>query len=376
MHKDLYEILGVPRSAGLDEIKAAYKKLARKYHPDICENKAEAEARFKEINMAYTVLSDEEKRAYYDRYGKLPSENGSGFPGWGFDSAMDFGFSEVFDLLFDLGGRRRGTGREAHRPQRGADLRYNLELTLEEAYLGVEKEISFEVNEVCPDCGGKKTQKGKEPEVCQACNGTGQISQVQQTFMGRIVQSYPCARCRGEGVFIAHPCHSCQGQGKITKKKTLKVKIPPGVDSDSRIRLSNEGELGSYGGPRGDLYVFLYIKEHKLFKREGANLYLNHKLTFTQAALGDEIEIPSLAGEVKLKIPPGTQNGTEFKLRGKGMPHLQRSGYGDLIVTIQVMVPTRLNQKQKELLQEFAKSGSQEAEDDKSFFQKIKDNLF
>jgi molecular chaperone DnaJ len=363
--KNYYEVLGVERTASPEEIKTAFRRLAKMHHPDVAHDKQGAEERFKEINEAYSVLSDAEQRSYYDRFGRARSEAGP---------SMDFGVGDLFglDSIFDafFGGRNTEPG-HPHR-QRGDDIRYDSEISLEEAYAGVEKEIVLTCHQMCPDCGGGRVAAGGRVEVCPQCGGRGQVQQVVQSFF-QMVRSFPCPSCRGEGRIIKDPCRTCRGEGRVYRKKTLKVRFPAGVDDGSRIRLAGEGEAGHFGGSPGDLYIFVHLREHETFGRKDRHLFSERKITLSDAALGCELKVPTLNGDVKIKIPPGTQNGTIFRLKGRGMPDLRGRGHGDLNVEITVMVPTSLNEKQKKLLREFAEAGSQEA--GKGFFGKILDML-
>lgn len=364
--RDYYEILGVSRDASLSEIKLAYKELARKYHPDIASDKSTAEKHFREINEAYSILSDSEKRSRYDRFGhkglRGDVDFGFGFPGFG-----DLG--DIFDMFFDFGeSRSYDTVSQA---ERGADLRYDLEITLEEAFDGVEKELNISSHQRCSGCKGTGYPPDSKLKECSACEGTGQQKTVQRTLLGQIVRVHTCQLCKGEGRIPLKICDECKGEGKVFSKRTLKVKIPPGVDSDSRIRIPYEGEAGTFGGSSGDLYIFLQIKTHKVFKRRGSDIIIEKKIKFTEAALGSEIKVPTLNGDCKLKIPAGAQSNTVLTLKGQGMPNLRGSGRGDQHIKIVVMIPTKLNKRQKELLKEFGKAGPQEA--DKNFFEKVKD---
>lgn len=371
--RDYYEVLGVSRNATSDEIKKAYRKLARKYHPDANPGDKDAEAKFKEISEAYVVLSDPEKRAGYDRFGHAGAD-GLGFGG--FEGFGDFGgLGDIFEMFFGGGGRtRRRTG-----PERGQDIRTDMEISLEEAAFGLEREVKVPRVETCGTCGGSGAAAGSKPKTCLACAGTGQVQFTQSTPFGRIVQSRTCDRCRGTGQVIEKPCPTCRGAGSVRKTRSIKVKVPPGVDNGSRLRLAGEGEAGTRGGPPGDLYVYIHVKQHKLFRREGDDLICEIPLSFVQAALGDEIDVPTLEGKEKLKIPEGTQPGTVFRIRGKGVPHLSGFGRGDQHVRIKVMIPGKLSEKQKELLREFARLDNGESVQgrgqagDKSFFEKMKD---
>ncbi|RME69448.1 MAG: molecular chaperone DnaJ [Nitrospirae bacterium] len=360
--KDYYKILGVSRNATQEEIKKAFRRLALKYHPDRNQGDKEAEEKFKEINEAYAVLGDPEKRAQYDRFGTADI---SGFEtGFGFGSTT---FGEFFEDLFEdffgtFAGRRRRP-----RPQKGADLKYDLTITLEEAARGVEKEISIPRWQLCPDCGGSGARPGTSPVRCPQCDGTGYV-RYQQGFF---TVTRTCSRCQGEGTFIKDPCKNCNGSGKVRQYRDILLKIPPGVDEGSRLRVAGEGELGQYGGPPGDLYIFIHIKPHEFFQRKGDDLYCELPISFPQAALGGEIEVPTLYGTEKIHIPAGTSSGTEFVLKGKGMPRLGSSRRGNMVVRVYVDVPKKLTQKQRELLEEFARTLGEEPH--KGIFEKIKD---
>lgn len=372
--KDYYEILGVNKNASDDEIKKAYRKLARQYHPDVNPNKKEAEEKFKEISEAYAVLSDKDKRRRYDQFGHAGMRD----IGFDFDTiwrTRDFGdifgdFGDIFDTFFgDVFGRRTTRRRET----RGEDLRYDIEITLEEAFLGIEKEIEIEKEEICSTCKGSGGKPGTKPSTCSFCGGSGEIRKSQRTVFGEFVNVTTCYHCRGRGEVITHNCLDCNGRGKSVRVKKLSVKIPPGVDTGTRIRLAGEGEAGEYGGSPGDLYVFVYVKEHKIFQRDGQNIYCEIPISFIQATLGDKIEVPTLNGNIELKIPAGTQPGTTFRIKGKGIPSLRGYSNGDQYVKIKVLIPTKLNEKQKELLREFAKISGEKIKKEGSFFDKVKD---
>ncbi len=344
--KDYYEILGVSRTATQEEIKKAYRRLARLYHPDV--NKSpEAEARFKEINEAYEVLSDPEKRAIYDRYGH------AGLSGDFVDYSGFGGIESIIEEFFEGFGFPRIRRQP---PRRGQDLHYELSITLEEAAFGAEKEFEVQRYEVCPHCRGSGAEPGTTPIRCPQCNGTGEVRHVRETFLGSFVTVTTCPRCRGSGEVVVTPCSECRGQRKIRVTRTLSVQIPPGVDTGTRIRLSGEGDAGEAGGPPGDLYLIISIEPHPHFRREGSDLYYELPLNIAQAALGAEVEIPTLEGKEKLHIPPGTQPGQTFRLKGRGMPYLHRNGRGDLYVIAKVVIPTSLTPKQRELLRELGKT--------------------
>ncbi|HSB79579.1 MAG TPA: molecular chaperone DnaJ [Candidatus Methylomirabilis sp.] len=343
--RDYYEVLGVSRDAGPDEIKKAFRKLAQQHHPDKNAGNESAEERFKEIGEAYEVLGNPEKRQAYDRFGVAGP--GRGFEGFG---GFDPGFGSIFDDIFEgfFGGRSGRSSRGAHR---GADLRYNLEIRFEEAALGVEKPIVVPRLETCPACQGSGAKAGSQPIVCKACRGTGQVRFSQ----GFLTVSQTCGQCRGEGRVIEHPCQTCRGLGQAKAERTLTVKIPAGVETGTRLKLSGEGEAGVRGGPPGDLYVVLMVQEHPIFTRQGDDLYCEIPIKFTQAALGTQIEIPAISGRTSLKIPPGAQTGTEIRIKGRGLPNVRGYGRGDLVARIFVEVPTHLTAKQRDLLEQYAR---------------------
>ncbi|MGY5740672.1 molecular chaperone DnaJ [Vibrio antiquarius] len=355
--RDFYEVLGVSRDASERDIKKAYKRLAMKFHPDRNQGDESAADKFKEVKEAYEVLTDPQKKAAYDQYGHAAFEQGGGgFGGGGFGGGgADFGdiFGDVFGDIF--GGGRRGGG--GHRAQRGADLRYNMELTLEEAVRGVTKEIEVPTLVHCDTCDGSGAKKGSSAETCGTCHGHGQV-QMRQGFFA--VQQ-TCPTCHGKGKIIKDPCNECHGQGCKQKTKTLNVKIPAGVDTGDRIRLSGEGEAGEMGAPAGDLYVQVHVKEHHIFERDGNNLYCEVPVSFAMAALGGEVEVPTLDGRVSLKVPSETQTGRMFRMRGKGVKGVRGGGIGDLIVKLVVETPVNLSSRQKELLKEFEESCGGEA---------------
>lgn len=373
--RDYYEVLGVNKGASDDEIKKAFRKLARKYHPDVNRDKTkEAEEQFKEINEAYEVLSNSERRAQYDQFGHAAfdaNSGGGGFGGFGGFGGSSGGFNDIFDMFF---GGQGGFGGRQPGPEKGSDLRYDMEITFEQAAFGVEMEIQIPRTEDCQKCNGSGAAPGTHAETCSQCKGTGQIQVAQNTPFGRMINTRTCDRCRGEGKIVQTPCKECHGQGKTRVKRKIKVKIPAGVDNGSRLRVSHEGEAGMRGGPPGDLYVYIFVKAHKLFTREGSEVICEVPISFVQAALGDEIEVPTLDGKVKLKITEGTQSGTIFRLREKGIPYLRGNGRGDQHVKVKVLTPQKLNEKQRELLQEFAKaSGENVNPEQKNFFKKVKD---
>jgi molecular chaperone DnaJ len=348
-NRDYYEILGVGRNASLDEIKASFRKLARQYHPDV-NKESDAEEKFKEINEAYGVLSDSEKRARYDRFGK----EGLGNMGGGFhDYTVDFG--DIFEELF--GGFGFSSGRRNRRsPRRGRDLQMQVMLTFEEAVFGVDKEIEFEREETCSRCSGTGAEPGTSPVKCSTCNGQGEVRQVRQTFLGQMVQTATCPTCNGRGETISSPCKTCHGAGLERKTVRKTVQIPAGVDVGTQIRLAGEGGPGVFGGPNGSLFLVLDVRPHQFFKRRENDVILNLDINIAQAALGAEVEIPTLDGPDMLKILPGTQPGKVFTIRGKGVPYIRRKERGNQLVIVNVAVPTKLSKEQRELFEKLAES--------------------
>lgn len=377
--RDYYEVLGVSKTATQDELKKAYRKLARKYHPDLNKDNPEAEEKFKECNEAYDVLSDEQKRAQYDQFGHAAFENGGmgGGPGGfgGFGGAGGFGGSgmeDIFDMFF--GGQGSRGGRSNAGPQRGSDLRFDLEISFEEAAFGVEKEINLYRDEQCEHCHGDGAEPGSKVETCPECHGSGYVRFTQNTMFGQMVNERPCSRCHGEGKIISEPCKKCRGKGTEKKNKKLKVKIPAGVNDGSRLRVAGEGEVGAKGGPSGDLYVYIYVRPHKYFERDGTTVMCEVPISIVQATLGAEIKVPTLDGQVTMRIPEGTQPGKVLRLKGKGIPSLRGGGRGDQLVRIKVVVPTKLNDKQKDALRKFEDiCGDAINPEEKSFLKKIKD---
>jgi molecular chaperone DnaJ len=365
--RDYYEVLGVSREASGDEIKRAYRALARRHHPDVADDKSRAEHRFKEINEAYGVLSDSKKRAQYDRFGYVGNGATAGAGDFGFGGA---GFGDIFDMFF---GNARGAA-QARRagPQGGSDLRYDIEITLEEAFHGTTKEIVFDRLAQCQKCKGSGAKPGTMIVPCDRCGGSGTVRTARQTPLGQIVTQTSCPRCGGEGHVVADPCESCGGHGRTEMESRLTVKVPPGVDDGSRIRIAGNGEGGIRGGPSGDLYVYLTIAPHRLFKRDGRDTFVSVPVSFTEAALGATIEVPSLAGDAELTLPAGTQSGTTLRLRGYGMPSVRGPQRGDHHVTVHVVVPTKLNKRQRDLLEEYALAGG-DAIDERTFFERVKD---
>ncbi|WP_018661414.1 molecular chaperone DnaJ [Heyndrickxia acidiproducens] len=367
--RDYYEVLGVEKTATKDEIKRAYRKLSKKYHPDI--NKApDAADKFKEITEAYEVLSDDQKRAQYDQFGhEGPSQ---GFGGGGFggaDFGGGFGFEDIFSTFFGGGGRRN----DPNSPRQGADLQYTMTLDFEEAVFGKETDVQIPREETCDTCHGSGAKPGTKPETCPHCHGTGQLNTEQNTPFGRIVNRRVCHHCSGTGKIIKDKCRTCGGTGKVKKRRKIHVKIPAGIDDGQQLRVAGQGEPGINGGPAGDLYIVFHVKPHELFERDGDDIYCEIPIAFTQAALGDEIEVPTLHGKVKLKIPAGTQSGTKFRLRGKGVPNVHGYGTGDQHCIAKIITPTKLTEKQKQILREFAEvSGKVPDEQSSNFFDKMK----
>lgn len=364
--RDYYEILGVSRDVDAKELKRAYRKLAMKYHPDRNPDDKDADAKFKEATEAYEVLGDAQKRAAYDQYGHAAVDGQGGGAGYGAGNFSDI-FGDVFGDIFG-GGGRGGRGRAG--PQRGSDLRYTMELTLEEAVRGVEKQIRIPTLAACNVCDGTGAKPGTSVKTCGTCHGQGQV-RMQQGFFS--VQQ-TCPTCRGQGTIIEDPCTSCHGRGVKEDTKTLSVKIPAGVDTGDRIRLSGEGEAGAMGGPSGDLYVQVSVREHNLFQREGRNLYCEVPISIVDAALGGELEVPTLDGRVKLKIPAETQSGKLFRLRGKGVAPVRGGGPGDLLCRVQVETPVNLTSEQRDLLIKFQESltGEKHSPQKKSWFEGVK----
>ncbi|GEL07281.1 molecular chaperone DnaJ [Salisediminibacterium halotolerans] len=361
--RDYYEVLGVDQNASDQEIKKAYRKLAREYHPDV-NDAPDAEEKFKEVKDAYDTLSDSQKRAHYDQFGHADPNQGFGGAGGG-----DFGgFSDIFDMFFG-GGRR-----DPNAPQQGADMQYTMNLDFKEAVFGKETDIEIPREENCETCGGNGAKPGTQPETCTHCQGSGQLNVEQNTPFGRVVNRRVCHHCDGTGQFVKDKCRTCGGKGKVKKRKTIHIKIPAGVDTGQQIRVAGQGEAGVNGGPPGDLFVVFNVQPDEFFERDGDDIYCEMPITFTQATLGDEIEVPTLNGKVKLKVPAGTQNGTHFRLRGKGVPNVRGMGQGDQHVLMKVIVPKDISENQKRLLREFSEEEGDEMPDEQSqsFFDKVK----
>ena len=377
--RDYYEVLGVDKNATEADIKKAYRKKAKECHPDLHPNDKDAEERFKELNEANEVLSDADKRARYDQFGHAAFEQGGMGGGGGFGGAGGFGgfggsgMEDIFDMFFGGQGGRGGSRAKAG-PQRGADLRFDMEITFEEAAFGVEKEIKLYRDEKCEHCHGEGAEPGSKVETCPECNGSGYVRFTQNTMFGQMVNERPCSRCKGEGKIISEPCKECFGRGTVKRDKKLKVKIPAGVDNGSRLRVANEGEAGAKGGPNGDLYVYLYVKPHKFFERDGTTVLCEVPINIVQATLGADIKVPTLDGQVTMKIPEGTQPGKVMRIKGKGIPNLRGGSRGDQLVRIKVVVPTKLSDKQKDALRKFADISKDNINpEEKSFMDKVKD---
>jgi len=376
--RDYYEILGVDKKASADDIKSAYRKLAMQFHPD--KNKSpDAEEKFKEISESYAVLSDQNKRQQYDQFGHagidMRYSQEDIFKGVDFEDLFrDFGGGGsgrgrggIFDIFFGGGGQREG-------PRRGSDILYELSINLEDAAFGKAVELEVPRTETCDTCHGSGAKPGTSPKQCSSCHGSGQVNRTQNTPFGRFMTTSTCSTCRGAGTIIDSPCSTCHGSGNVQRRRKIEVKIPPGVDTGSRLRVTGEGEAGEKGGPTGDLYVEMNVRPHNIFTRNENDIVMEATISFTQAALGDEIIVPTLDGKAEMKIPSGTQNGNVFRLKGKGIPGLYNSGKGDELVKIKVLVPTKLTDRQKELLREFAQISGEKIKS-KSIFDKVRDHI-
>jgi molecular chaperone DnaJ len=368
--QDFYDILGVSRSADADELKRAYRKLAMQFHPDRNQSDKSAEQKFKDINEAYDVLKDDQKRAAYDRFGHAAFENGSRGPGdFGFAGGFSGGFADIFEEMFGAmgGGRRTQAG-----PSRGSDLRYNLEVTLEDAFRGKQTTVRVATFAHCDSCKGSGAEPGTSPAACRTCHGHGRV-RAQQGFF---TIERPCPTCQGSGQVIEKPCRPCGGQGRVRREKTLSVNIPPGVEDGTRIRLAGEGEIGMRAAPPGDLYIFVAIAQHAIFQRDGANIFCRVPIPFTTAALGGAIEVPTVEGSrTRVTVPAGTQSGHQFRLRGKGMTVLRSAVRGDMYIQAIVETPVNLNKRQQELLREFEQAGENRKTNPESegFFARVKE---
>ena len=382
--RDLYEVLGVSKDASDADIKRAYRKLSKQYHPDI-NKEAGAEEKFKEIAEAYEILSDSQKRAAYDQYGHASYDPNSGFSGGGFGGFEGFGgfggqgfsgsytggFEDIFDSFFGGGGARRGN--RANMPRQGADLQYVMDLTFEEAIFGKEEVIHYHRNAECETCHGSGAKPGTDPVTCSKCHGAGVINVERATPFGRMMSQTTCDVCGGTGQEIKEKCETCHGHKHVEETHKVKVKVPAGVENGNQMPLRGQGEAGENGGPYGDLYVIFRVGKSDTFEREGADIFYELPINFAQAALGDEVDVPTVHGKVKLKVPAGTQSGTVLRLRGKGAPRLRGSGMGDQHVTVRVVTPKHLTDKQREAMQIFAKEAGTHVEGEGTFFDKMKD---
>lgn len=372
--RDYYEVLGVSRGASAEELKKAYRTKAKELHPDRNQDDPSAEASFKEVNEAYDVLKDADKKAAYDRFGHAAFEGGMGGGGGGGRGGQAHGdfasaFSDVFEDLFgDFMGGRGGGGARA-RAQRGSDLRYNLRVSLEEAFKGVQKTINVPASVACDTCRGTGAEGGAEPVTCPTCSGMGKV-RAQQGFF---TVERPCPTCNGMGQIVKNPCRACSGQGRVEKERALSVNIPPGVETGTRIRLAGEGEAGMRGGPSGDLYIFIEVRDHAIFQRDGVHLFCRIPVSMTAAALGGEVEVPTIdGGRSRVKVQPGSQTGKQMRLRGKGMPALRGGGVGDMLIELAVETPVNLTARQRDLLREFEKLSEENNPEGSSFFSKVK----
>jgi len=365
MSKSYYEILGVSKDASADAIKKAYRKQAMKYHPDRTQGDAAAEAKFKEAAEAYEVLSDLQKRRIYDTYGKEGLRN-SGYSGPGSSEDIFSHINDIFGDIFGFGGGGRGRRRDPNGPVQGDDLRYDIKISFIEAVHGINRQVEVTKKETCWTCEGVGARPGHRPQVCPSCQGRGQVIRSQGFFQ----VSTTCSRCNGSGQIITDPCTDCHGEGLINRSKKVSIRIPAGVDTGSRMRLSGEGEGGRRGGPSGDLYVVIHVDEHEYFQRDGQTIFLRLPVSMARAALGCEAEVPTIHGTAKLKIPAGTQSGERFSLRGEGVPSLRGGGKGDMVVEVQVQTPTKLTKEQKELLRQFDEL-SKEATEEEGFFSRL-----
>lgn len=379
--EDYYEVLGVNKNATDDEIKSAFRKLAKQYHPDLqTGDKTAAEAKFKEINEAYEVLSDKEKRAKYDQFGHAAFDPaaGGGYGG-GYGGAGFGDFSDIFDTMFGGFGGFGGGQQSRSGPARGNDLKYNLSLTFEEAAFGVRKEILVPREENCPTCGGSGAKPGSKPVKCTTCGGSGQVRVQQNTMFGSFATVRTCDACNGTGKIISDPCADCRGKGRVHKSNRINVNIPAGIDNGQTLTMRGEGEAGRRGGPSGDLYIGINVKPHKLFVRKGYDIYLDMSIPMTVAALGGEIQVPTLTGNVKYNVPEGTQTATTFRLKEQGIPRLNSSGKGDMLVRVNVQIPKRLSEEQKELVRKLADSLGDKVSDTKAvkrnIINKVKDKF-
>jgi molecular chaperone DnaJ len=386
MSEDFYDILGVSRDADEDEINKAFRKKAAKYHPDVSDEE-DAEEKFRKAKKAKEVLTDEEKRQAYDQMGHERfeqaekrggfDEGAGGMGGGPFGGGMGGGgggFEDIFEQFFGGGGRGRGGG-GGNRPQQGRDIRTSMDITLDEAYNGTTKEFSLQRPGDCSDCGGSGHPPDADVETCPECNGQGQVTQVQQTPLGRVQQTQTCRRCGGEGELYSETCSTCRGDGVVQEEATLQVDVPEGIRDGQSLRMDREGAPGENGGPKGDLLIEVHVEDHPEFERDGDDLHHRHAISFPQATFGATVEVPTMEGPVEMDVPEGTQSGEQFRLRGKGMPRLRGRGQGDLFVTVQVVTPDSLNEEQREALKQFAEAGGEEVSVDKGFFEKLKNSL-
>ncbi|MFC4548998.1 MULTISPECIES: molecular chaperone DnaJ [Halorussus] len=391
MSEDFYEVLGVSRDADEDDIKQAYRQKATEYHPDVSDD-PNAEEKFKKVKKAKEVLTDDQKRQAYDQMGHDRFEQaekrggfdggaggtGAGgmggqgpFGGMGGQGGMGGGMGDIFEQFFGGGGR----GRQANRPQRGSDLRTRLNISLEDAFEGVEQQVTVRRPERCDVCEGEGHPPDTDSHTCRECNGSGQVTQVQQTPLGRVQQTQTCRRCGGEGEIYAETCSECGGDGTVRRQATLSVEVPAGIADGQTLQMEGEGAPGPNGGPNGDLLIEISVEDHPDFEREGDDLRHKHAISFPQATFGDTVEVPTVDGSVEMDVPAGTQSGETFRLQGKGMPRLRRRGQGDLYVQVQVVTPTEMNEEQREALKEFAEAGGEEVEVEQGFFEKIKNSF-
>lgn len=368
--RDYYEVLGVNKGVSDAELKKAYRKEAKKYHPDLHPGDEEAAEKFKEVNEAYQVLSDSDKRAKYDQFGHAGVDPNFGAGGGGFGGGFGgFDFGDIFSDIF--GGGFGGGSQRRNAPRRGNDVRQVVEITFEEAAFGCKKKINLNKMEQCKTCSGSGSKPGTKPITCAHCNGTGQIQTQQRTMLGYMTNVSPCPHCKGTGKIISDPCPDCRGTGKVRRSKTIEIEIPAGIDDGQTMQLSGQGEPGERGGPSGDLLVTIRVKSHAMFMRDGYDVFLEMPISFAQAALGATLKVPTIDGVVEYDIPEGTQTGTRFKLRGKGIPYIRGKNRGDQYVTVKVEVPKSLTTKQKELLKEFEEGGNYKQQ--KSFYKKMKE---
>ena len=376
--RDFYEVLGVSKNATEDEIKKAYRQKAKQYHPDLNPGDADAEAKFKEVNEAYEVLSDKDKRGRYDQFGHAGVDPnfgaGGGAGGWGTGSGgVDFDLGDIFGSFFGGGFGGGQTRRNPNAPQRGESIRMNLTISFEEAAFGCEKELELDRYESCETCHGSGAAPGTSPETCPDCGGSGVVQTRRQTPMGVFASTAPCSRCGGRGKIIKEPCKDCRGSGMVRRRRKIQASVPAGIDNGQTISIRGQGHAGKNGGPAGDLLVTITVRPHELFRRDGTSVLCEAPITFPQAVLGAELEIPTIDGKVKYDIPEGTQSGTTFRLKGKGIPALNGRGRGDQYVTVYIETPRNLNREQKEALKKFAEAvGENNYEERKSFFRKFK----